>query len=205
MYKNEARNISILLSSEFVQRIRLWITSHKILCCETCGATVTYICRNMRDSLRCRRLVSSKMLGILNHAIQHNIPKTWIHIWICLHMSVCVLLQDVTASIDLVLNGGDVQKWVILPTSLLYCSIVLVLMTLPWRERDRKGLWVICHKAHLYVVQTESTHTHTRVLKYVMLKCPPFLSILIQMIILHAGISYCLKIYFNIYIFYFQV
>jgi len=73
MYKNEACNISILLGYEFVQRIRLWVTSHKTLCCKTCWATVTCIRRNMRGSLRCRRLVSSKKSGIRNHAIQHNI------------------------------------------------------------------------------------------------------------------------------------
>jgi hypothetical protein len=44
-------------------------------------------------------------------------------------------------------------------------------------------------------------HTHTHVLKYVMLEGPPFLSILVEVIMLYAGISYCSKVYFNIFFF----
>jgi len=194
MYKNEACNISILLCYEFVQRIRLWITSHKILCCETYWPTVTYICRNMRDSLRCRWLVSSKKSGIRNHAIQHNIPED-LNPYMNMFTYECLCTVAGCYS-----RYWSCFEWWWHAEVGYITNVIAVLFHCPGcndsalkRKTVKVSESFATQPTCLWFRQNQ--HTHTHVLKYATLECPPFLPILMQMIILHAGISYCLNIY----------
>ena len=156
---------------------------------------VACVHRNMRDSLRCRRLVSSKKSGIRNHDIQHNIPEDLNpYMNMFTYESLCTVA------------GCYSRYWSCFEwwwhTEVGYITdVIAVLFHCSGRNDsalNRKTVKV----SESFVIQPtclwfRRNNTHTCIEVY-NVRGSGILSILIQMIILHARTPYCWKIYFNI-------